>query len=276
MRFSAALIALVFGSAAMVSASPATVEYVTVTYGAPGQGDTSAVYSTDAPTNYQVSPDMPESDIYQMLCLVNKCRSSHGKAPLALHDALVKSAQLHSQYMASIGDMTHNDYRGDLGARVTSSGFPSWSKVSENIASGQSGIQQVMDAWINSPGHLANILGDTVYCGFGRVGNMWTQEFASPSSNNLYPQGSQPVCPNPGSQPVYSTAAVSDYNQDTYSTVGNAPVYETVPVADYTQEGQGYSPIVEYVTEYVADTQQPADVYYTTEQAVGSTTDGCE
>jgi len=288
MRFSATLVALILGYTALVSAAPNYVEYVTVTRGDTEPVESSPVYSVDTST-YQVSAEMPDSDLYEMLCLVNKCRQAHGKTPLALHHNLVKSAQVHSQYMAQVNKMTHDDYRGGLGDRITSTGFPSWSGVSENIASGQDSVEQVVNAWIESPGHLSNILGNTVYCGFGRVGNMWTQEFASPSSKSLYPQSPQ-VCPNPGSKPVYSTSEEPEYTQDTtHETVEETNNYNTVQVDDYIQEQENHikyvtqyvqpikqapvqtyqtQPRVKYVTQYVqGSNQQPAKVYQTIEPA---------
>jgi len=289
MRFSTALIALVFGTTAMVSASPAYVEYVTVTQGATENEESTPQYSVESPTTYQVSSEMPESDLYKMLCLVNKCRAAHGKTPLAFHKSLVKSSQAHSQYMARVGKMTHDDYRGGLGDRITSDGFPSWSTVSENIASGQNSVKEVVDAWIESPGHLSNILGDTVYCGFGRVGNMWTQEFASPSGKSLYPEGSQPVCPSPDSKPVSSPTVEHTQDVATYETVEQThdytqeqrnPVkyitqyiqgYHNTPVQDYTPKPR----VVNYVTQYVkVIRQQPSEVYHTIEPVENKS--GCD
>ena len=50
----------------------------------------------------------------------------------------------------------------------------------ENIAMGQRTPQEVVNAWMNSPGHRANILnGDFTHIGVGYVeqGNYWTQQF---------------------------------------------------------------------------------------------------
>jgi uncharacterized protein YkwD len=279
MRFTATVVALVFGYTALVSASPNLVEYVTVTKGNTDNYDSAPAYPADTPTTYQVSNEMPEADLYQMLCLVNQCRSAHGKKPLQLQRNLVDSAQVHSQYMAKINEMTHDDYRGGLGDRITASGFPNWSGVSENIASGQRSVDQVVKAWIKSPGHLANILGDTVYCGFGRVGNMWTQQFASPSSKNLYPQGSLEVCPSPGSKPVYASSSVEETQEyeteDHYvePTYNNIVKYVTKTIGN--EHYQAPAP-VRYVTQIVQDTHEaPVKAYYTAEP-VADVKAGCD
>jgi uncharacterized protein YkwD len=62
--------------------------------------------------------------------------------------------------------MTHvsaNGARG--GTRLTASGFP-WRAWGENVAAGQPGCASVMDAWMNSPGHMANIVNP----GFTHIG----------------------------------------------------------------------------------------------------------
>ena len=61
----------------------------------------------------------------------------------------------------------------------------SYSSAGENIAAGQSSPQNVMDSWMNSPGHRKNILNrDFEYIGVGLArggsyGIYWAQEFAT-------------------------------------------------------------------------------------------------
>ena len=60
-----------------------------------------------------------------------------------------------------------------------------YSSAGENIAAGQSSPQNVMDSWMNSPGHRKNILNpDFEYIGVGLArggsnGIYWAQEFAT-------------------------------------------------------------------------------------------------
>jgi len=129
-----------------------------------------------------VSAEMSNADYCRMLTLVNNARSKAGKGALKLSKTLCDSAEAHSSHMLRVNSMTHDDPRGGLGSRIMASGFPSWSCVSENIASGQTSVDDVVDDWIKSPGHYANIVSNSIYAGFGRSGNMWTQEFASPAN----------------------------------------------------------------------------------------------
>ena len=51
--------------------------------------------------------------------------------------------------------------------------------IAENIAMGQITPAEVVDAWMNSPGHRANILYPSfVYIGVGYCNDHWVQQFA--------------------------------------------------------------------------------------------------
>ena len=57
-----------------------------------------------------------------------------------------------------------------------------WSRWGENIAAGQVSPQHVVDAWMNSDGHCANIMSPNfteIGVGFHEV-NYWTQVFGTP------------------------------------------------------------------------------------------------
>lgn len=62
----------------------------------------------------------------------------------------------------------------------------SYTAAGENIAYGQPTAQAVMDAWMNSPGHRANILNRSyTQIGVGAVSDSngilyWTQDFICP------------------------------------------------------------------------------------------------
>ena len=58
----------------------------------------------------------------------------------------------------------------------------SYRSAAENIAKGQSTPQQVVNAWMNSQGHRANILNKNythIGVGYVKSGNIWTQMFIS-------------------------------------------------------------------------------------------------
>jgi hypothetical protein len=93
-----------------------------------------------------------------LLDMVNGARAAHGKAPLAWYWDLADDAKSHSAAMMSAGQIYHNP---DLGSVTTG-----WTVLAENV--GVSGdAEGVFDAFMDSPTHRANILGDFEYIGIG-------------------------------------------------------------------------------------------------------------
>ena len=87
-------------------------------------------------------------------------------APLAWNDKLTVAAEGHSQEMAAKNYFSHTSADGrTLADRVTATGY-AWSSLGENIAAGYPGVNAVMDGWIASPGHCANLM----TAGFVEVG----------------------------------------------------------------------------------------------------------
>ncbi|MFB7371962.1 CAP domain-containing protein [Streptomyces sp. NPDC056222] len=123
------------------------------------------------------------SAVDQVVSLVNAERAKAGCGPLTANSTLNRAAQGHSDDMAARDYFDHSNPDGDgPGERVTAAGYP-WSTYGENIAMGQRTPEQVMDAWMNSPGHRANILNcDFKEIGIGihnEGGPYWTQVFGA-------------------------------------------------------------------------------------------------
>ena len=126
----------------------------------------------------------PTGTVAQVVALVNKERASAGCDPLTEDAQLEKAAQAHSDDMAARNFFDHvNPDGADPGQRITAAGYK-WSTYGENIAQGQQTPEAVMDSWMNSPGHRANILN----CAFkdigvgihkGSGGPWWTQDFGA-------------------------------------------------------------------------------------------------
>lgn len=113
----------------------------------------------------------------QVVTLVNSERASAGCGPLRVDSRLTSAAQEHSEDMDRRNYMSHQNPEGEgPGERARRHGYNSWG--AENVAKGQTSPQQVMNAWMNSPGHRANILNcGLVSIGVGESGNAWTQKF---------------------------------------------------------------------------------------------------
>ncbi|MET9682184.1 CAP domain-containing protein [Streptomyces coeruleorubidus] len=117
----------------------------------------------------------------QVLKLVNEERAQVGCSPVAANSALTELAQNYSEDMAARGFFDHTDPDGRTPwDRAEKAGISNLG--GENIARGQADAAAVMDAWMNSPGHRANILNcdfKTLGVGveLGSGGPWWTQNF---------------------------------------------------------------------------------------------------
>ncbi|GAA1407784.1 CAP domain-containing protein [Oerskovia paurometabola] len=116
-------------------------------------------------------------DTAAALALVNTHRAAAGCPALRADDRLGRAATLHAQDMVAQGYFSHTSLDGrTFGDRVTAQGYAR--PGGENIAAGQKTAQAVVDAWMASEGHRANILNcDFTTMGLGRAGNTWVQVF---------------------------------------------------------------------------------------------------
>ncbi len=107
--------------------------------------------------------------------------------PLAWSCPLKAAAQGHSTDMATNNFFSHTGSNGSsVGDRATGAGY-SWTAVGENIAAGTSysAVSAVLQGWINSPGHCANLMRSSYReLGAAKVSNpsstynvYWTQVF---------------------------------------------------------------------------------------------------
>ena len=123
-----------------------------------------------------------------VLDLTNDYRAGYGLPPLTWDDSLAQAARLHSADMAYNDFIAHEGSDGStVGERITRTGWD-WRMVKENVATGQQAPYIVVDSWINSPGHRANMLSEDVrYLGVGfyflessQAHFHWTQKFGTP------------------------------------------------------------------------------------------------
>ena len=125
----------------------------------------------------------PSSFEEQVVDLVNVERSKRKLAPLSHEERLIEAARRHSTDMADGNFLDHTGSDGsNAGQRIDDAGYD-WHTWGENIAYGYPNPASVVDAWMNSSGHRANILNPNfVHIGVGHVDDgvdFWTQEFAA-------------------------------------------------------------------------------------------------
>jgi uncharacterized protein YkwD len=98
------------------------------------------------------------------LPMVNKLRQSKGLSTLTLDTPARKAAVIQAIRMAKAKEMKHLIGLGDdFGSRMKKSDVAL--PAAENIAAGQHTVSEAVQAWIDSPKHLENMLGD--YRGLG-------------------------------------------------------------------------------------------------------------
>jgi len=92
---------------------------------------------------------------------INAARQARGLRPVALTPDLLAPARQHSLDMARRNVLTHADANGcGPGDRLDAAGI-AWLRYGENVAlcKGYSNpCDTVVDAWLKSPGHAANLL----------------------------------------------------------------------------------------------------------------------
>ena len=116
----------------------------------------------------------------EVVRLVNEIRAQNGLKPLTANWELSRVARYKSEDMASDGYFSHTSPTyGSPFQMITAFGL-SYRTAGENIARGQQTPQDVVNAWMNSSGHRANILSSAytqIGVGYCPDGRYWTQLF---------------------------------------------------------------------------------------------------
>ncbi|GHB40302.1 hypothetical protein GCM10010377_34040 [Streptomyces viridiviolaceus] len=115
--------------------------------------------------------------------LTNRERTRAGLRPLAADPRLTAAAQAHSADMVARDFYSHTDPDGGRPWDRAAAAGSAQRTIGENIACGQRSPADVVEGWMNSPGHRANILKPEFthigvgLAGGGRAGTYWTQLF---------------------------------------------------------------------------------------------------
>ncbi|WP_349972763.1 CAP domain-containing protein [Pseudomonas caspiana] len=103
----------------------------------------------------------------KLLALINAARAKARQCgtqavaattPLTWNPALASAAENHSRGMANNNFFDHMDRDGRMpGDRAELAGY-SGQQIGENIAAGQGSVAKVVEGWLASPGHCANLM----------------------------------------------------------------------------------------------------------------------
>lgn len=117
--------------------------------------------SADAQAKRASSADFAQATV----CLLNYKRQRHGLRRLTGDRRLSRAASAHTSDMVRGRYFAHVSRRGrDIGDRLAHTGYTRgarWWLVGENLAWGAGSLstpRRIMSAWMDSPGHRANIL----------------------------------------------------------------------------------------------------------------------
>jgi uncharacterized protein YkwD len=166
-----------------------------------------------------------------VLAAVNAHRAQVGARPLAVSPALQAAAVWKARHMAKYGYMNHDDpappVARTVSQRITACGYAG-SGWGENIAYGYPTAQAVMQGWLSSPGHRANI----EQPGFASTGVAaaaapngvvyWAQSFGT-STVAAAPPASPPAAsaPAPERRPARATVLAVGRSLDRHALKGD-------------------------------------------------------
>ena len=183
----------------------------------------------------------------EVIDLVNIERDAEGLPPLSYDASLASAARGHSEDMGLQDYFSHTglDGRTPCG-RMTDAGY-NWNYCGENIAAGQPTPEDVIDTWMTSPGHRANILNPN-FCDIGvgyayvassTYGHYWTQNFGRRSGVSS--------CPEIASYTITATAGTGG----SVTPQGNVEVNQGDDITFTITSNAGYS-VAEILVDGVA------------------------
>ncbi|MBO5907020.1 MAG: LysM peptidoglycan-binding domain-containing protein [Clostridia bacterium] len=116
----------------------------------------------------------------EVIRLVNKERTSRSLPALKEDWELSRVARYKSEDMKARNYFSHTSPTYGSPFEMMKNFGISYRSAGENIAKGQRTPEAVVNAWMNSPGHRANILNSSythIGVGYVKDGNIWTQMF---------------------------------------------------------------------------------------------------
>lgn len=144
--------------------------------------------NVDQPSNNEQEPDLNGVSAIEreVVRLVNVERQKNGLSPLELDVELSNVARTKSKDMATNNYFSHTSPTYGSPFEMMKQFGINYSAAGENIAMGQSTAASVVNAWMNSEGHRANILNANftkIGVGYYKGSNgspYWTQMFIRP------------------------------------------------------------------------------------------------
>lgn len=190
---------------------------ITALLGLSGCQDVQIPFINSAPESQATPPavchDAPDQEALtqDLLTAINAERAKKRLPPLRTSTTLMQVADFYSCRLIDGRFFDHVDpFDGStVDTRITDFGY-AFQKVGENLAAGHKTAKDAVNAWMESPGHRANLLdpaftetGIAVKTG-GDYGWYWVQEFGRPTATS-HPTAS----PEPSSAPATQSAGTT-------------------------------------------------------------------
>lgn len=170
-------------------------------------GDAAATDVPGAATQAHSASVKYSKEEWQVLAIVNRNRIAGGLEPLTMFSGIQAACDVRAAEISDYFDHTRPDGRSCYTA-LDEANVP-YSSAGENIAAGQTTPEAVMNAWMNSPGHRSNIMGNYRHIGIGyyytnaSYRHHWVQMFASwysEKTNSIYLTGADGLAVKTGTK----------------------------------------------------------------------------
>ncbi len=191
--------------------------------------------STPRPSQPTATPAPVSGYAAQLIDLINQQRAQNGLPPYHTDSRLNAASDYHNRFMRDNGCFSHQcSGEADPFQRMVNAGYPLVSG-GENIGEGYQTPQEMVDGWMNSSGHRANILNSSwpdIGCGYllGPSGNpwdsYWTCDFAQGSNSKTpptYTPTPTPTATRPVGQPSATPTATRPPTQPTPTPTATQP-----------------------------------------------------
>ncbi len=151
--------------------------------------------STDCPEGIETPPTSSLEFELEVVGLVNQLRADYELPPLKMSPQLTAAARYHANNMCENHYFSHISLN-ENGEETCSpfdriGAFYPWMAAAENIAAGQPTPESVFNAWVDSPGHFANLISEQIFeigmgycsCPEDTYSNRWVQNFGRRHGN---------------------------------------------------------------------------------------------
>jgi len=122
--------------------------------------------------------EQSKNALLELCNLVNAARKEEDASPLELDASVMQTSQGHADDMALRDYFSHTCPEGKTFIDRLRKNGVRYRAAAENIAYGQKTAQEVLDAWLKSPGHRANLMNPRYRrLGLGLRDKRWVQNF---------------------------------------------------------------------------------------------------